>query len=72
MHEAPVVHPTGMRHVPVIGWLPQIGPKPRRSVDNSCSTQTVERTLRDRPGVAPLFLQEVAASLPFSSDIDPG
>ena len=72
LHRAPVVHPTGLRHVPVAGHLPFEVASPGHSRHHTPHTTShqIKSLFSTTPAATPAFLQAVQARIESTSDID--
>ena len=62
LHAAPVVHPTGLRHVPVQGWLKHHD-RPRQPPANALKPHHIQQATRDHPDLAHKFASRVMSAL---------
>ena len=69
MHQEPIIHPTGMRHVPVMGYVPK-PTKPRTPHTSHIKQHDVHCALKQQPELQQAFVNEVGSVLDSHPDKD--
>ena len=70
LHHAPVIHPTGFRHVPVIASVPFRRPPTTHPNTQKVTASSIRKALQRTPALAATFVQKVACTLTDHKDID--
>ena len=62
--DAPIVHPTGLRHAPLLGYLNSTPSRPQQSQPNTLRNHEIHSTLAKSPHLAEVFRCQVQTLLP--------
>ena len=69
LHQEPIIHPSGMRHVPVLGYVPT-PTKPHTPKASHIKQHDVHRALRQQPELQQTFVREVGRAFESQPDKD--